>query len=74
MLTEVLGQGSDGEYNASDGTVKLRYEAVTTPVRVAVARPAGSQAGPRTPLEAVQIAAGARHCAAVGADGAVFTS
>jgi len=59
----VIGNGTDHEYNASEGAVKLAYEARAAPERV---RRLGG-------LGCVHIACGQQHCAAIGGDGTVFT-
>lgn len=55
----VLGQGTDGEHNISDGQVKLKYR-TEAPARVSIPACGG-------------VACGARHCAAVARTGDVYT-
>jgi len=59
----VLGHNTDGQYNMSDSSVKMTFEAETTPKRIA------ALAG----LGCIDVACGQHHCAAVAKDGVVFT-
>lgn len=59
----VLGNGSDGEFNKAEGSVKLAYCAEPTPRRV------GALVGKKC----VHVACGNGHCAAIAKDGVVFT-
>jgi len=59
----VLGNGSDGEYNKSDSSVKLSYDAHATPSRILKF----------TGKTMVHVACGAAHCVAVESDGKCYT-
>ena len=61
----VLGHGTDNEYNARDGSVKLAYEPQPTPKVIDAFVKAGSKV--------LKVAAGHSHCVAVDADGLCFT-
>ena len=59
----VLGNGTDGEHNLADGSVKLSYQAVSTPARIASLRD----------KKIVDAACGTAHCVAAASDGTVYT-
>lgn len=59
----VLGNGTDGEHNTKEGSVKLAYEVQQAPrqVRALAAK------------KVVNVACGTAHCAALADDGTIFT-
>jgi len=59
----VLGNGSDGQHNLTDGAFKISYEAEATPKRVSKLNG----------LKSVHIACGQSHCASISGEGIVYT-
>lgn len=59
----VLGNGTDGQFNKSDSSIKLTYSPSATPTAVLKLK------GKKT----VQVACGAAHCVSVSADGTCYT-
>ena len=59
----MLGNGTDGEHNTKEGSVKLAYEVQGTPTRIRAL----------ADKKMVHAACGAAHCAALSDAGVVFT-
>lgn len=59
----VLGNGTDGQYNKSESSIKLSYEAQAKP------QPVLKLKGAKT----VQVCCGASHCVTVATDGTCYT-